>query len=981
MAVGGVGISRSKLSADDSNTLWLPEATTGSIHIPDVSYSVHPGLGPDDGGGPSVCSRAFAVSDKAYGLAILSQYPTRIGQGEEVYVDVRATLGTGEPLEGIAVEAEVADVSCTSVVAQPIADTVSPTGTLQHGNAGVCDAAGGEALDFKGVSGVVNVLNRKQVTVNTMWTTRVKMLTETGHAMTGSVGVTDANGVATVPMLLSRAKAGQYRLRFRAGAIVTHPTDVIHVSSIAKGIRIIEPLVGKSEKTWVGKQPLGPYDFSAGAQGGSVLVDGVYKITGDLSSDQTLSKADVQVVDSDGNALKRGRELTVHLVTCDRRWMPNGTILFPPAPDSDCEEFLDFDVDGNAAWVCRTKGKCDQGFTRYPTLRFWDSAKSGFYYVFFASDGFVTEQPDLFYVSNIKLPADASVLSYRLFILIGLAGLPLVFNANLVNRARIWLQLCLGLLAFFVLACVLYVQATIASYGSVRNVQPELVLCGILMTSTVGSVGLVLVRLVFQPDSMQYFTARQAKYLRAMRDLLVKPKDVRTQAADKQDSAAPNNRIHPEKGGGRVYKSVAATSSVEKDGVGIGASSEADHGSNEQLVAAGTNFGAKVAPGGATGFAQQKACGTRQRAMLSGDFLGRGSTRTGDDRVYPFSEPPATPAEVGGEEGQDVGCGSSTGQHGESRNARRALLEAALREHIGGEAFGGMFKKGADTTPPLPTAADGHAVVADQATAEAGGAKKPGRRGKGAMKISGGDAARAAATAGTVEPQDKDDGTDGGTQMRRRNVAGKRATARMGSVLFGGGSSAASRKKAGRWWARAWNLPSLRSVLLLQSKQGRQQIADYWDAVLTDLINLLTGAKAQAGEAGQVQEGFQYPMRLLAGLALSLTGLLVMLVGFDSAYRRTRFGLERLRAEVVRYRVSLGNFDSSVDLPVERMALPTPPYSDTYDIVALTYTIMESLYGRDPGVFESLLDSMQYGNQAGTLAVIVAYCISTIQTF
>ena len=137
---------------------------------------------------------------------------------------------------------------------------------------------------------------------------------------------------------------------------------------------------------------------------------------------------------------------------------------------------------------------------------------------------------------------------------------------------------------------------------------------------------------------------------------------------------------------------------------------------------------------------------------------------------------------------------------------------------------------------------------------------------------------------------------------RRRNVAGNRATARMGSVLFGGGSSAASRKKAGRWWARAWNLPSLRSVLLLQSKEGRQQIADYWDAVLTDLINLLTGAKAQAGEAGQVQEGFQYPMRLLAGLALSLTGLLVMLVGFDSAYRRTRFGLERLRAEVVRYR-------------------------------------------------------------------------------
>ena len=47
-----------------------------------------------------------------------------------------------------------------------------------------------------------------------------------------------------------------------------------------------------------------------------------------------------------------------------------------------------------------------------------------------------------------------------------------------------------------------------------------------------------------------------------------------------------------------------------------------------------------------------------------------------------------------------------------------------------------------------------------------------------------------------------------------------------------------------------------------------------------------------------MQEGFQYPMRLLSGMALSLVGLCIMIVAFESVKARTLFGLERLRAEV-----------------------------------------------------------------------------------
>ena len=168
--------------------------------------------------------------------------------------------------------------------------------------------------------------------------------------------------------------------------------------------------------------------------------------------------------------------------------------------------------------------------------------------------------------------------------------------------------------------------------------------------------------------------------------------------------------------------------------------------------------------------------------------------------------------------------------------------------------------------------------------------------------------------------------------------------------------------------------------MLLRSKEGREELSQYWESKLEEFINVLTGARAQAGESGQVQEGFQYPVRLLCGLVLSLIALCIMLVGFESAHRRTRFGLERLRAEVVRYRVALGNFDTSVDLPQEKAALPAPPYSDTYDIVALTYTVMESLYGSGHELFGGLLDALEMGATVGNFCVIASWIWCTVQT-
>ena len=118
---------RSNASADDSNTLWLPEGLTGSIAVKSVGVLVNKALLTTTPPTPLplMCSRSFAVSDRVYGLAVLGDYPRyslyllcwyksantdaatcrRVGQGEEFEVLVQATLSSGEPIEGVVVEA------------------------------------------------------------------------------------------------------------------------------------------------------------------------------------------------------------------------------------------------------------------------------------------------------------------------------------------------------------------------------------------------------------------------------------------------------------------------------------------------------------------------------------------------------------------------------------------------------------------------------------------------------------------------------------------------------------------------------------------------------------------------------------------------------------------------------------------------------------------------------------------------------------
>jgi hypothetical protein len=75
----------------------------------------------------------------------------------------------------------------------------------------------------------------------------------------------------------------------------------------------MQAMEGFGDSVLVSKNPLGPNDFSRAAHEGIVMRKGVHTVTGDISSEMTLKKPDVQVVDAYGNALKRSREVCMYI--------------------------------------------------------------------------------------------------------------------------------------------------------------------------------------------------------------------------------------------------------------------------------------------------------------------------------------------------------------------------------------------------------------------------------------------------------------------------------------------------------------------------------------------------------------------------------------------------------------------------------------------------------------------------------------------
>uniref|UniRef100_A0A7S0YUF8 Receptor for retinol uptake STRA6 n=1 Tax=Hemiselmis tepida TaxID=464990 RepID=A0A7S0YUF8_9CRYP len=134
--------------------------------------------------------------------------------------------------------------------------------------------------------------------------------------------------------------------------------------------------------------------------------------------------------------------------------------------------------------------------------------------------------------------------------------------------------------------------------------------------------------------------------------------------------------------------------------------------------------------------------------------------------------------------------------------------------------------------------------------------------------------------------------------------------------------------------------------------------------------------KGEDGDGGVLGGSFQYPVRLLMGAGMSSAAVLIFLVLINSIVNTTIYSLNLLRAEVVGYREALGNGATSMDDESDYPGVPTPPYSTTYNYIAMAYTLVESFYQENDTIFDSLILSMTISSIAGSAVTGASFCFA-----
>ncbi len=117
------------------------------------------------------------------------------------------------------------------------------------------------------------------------------------------------------------------------------------------------------------------------------------------------------------------------------------------------------------------------------------------------------------------------------------------------------------------------------------------------------------------------------------------------------------------------------------------------------------------------------------------------------------------------------------------------------------------------------------------------------------------------------------------------------------------------------------------------------------------------------------------------GFGMSCVCVLVLGVLLNSVIGSAMHALEGLRCEVVAYRERLNGYRTSKDWPSDAPRIPIPPYSYTYDVVAMVYTVVEAFYDRGGDVFESLITSMTIAATIASGTVGLAFIWAWVHQF
>jgi len=217
----------------------------------------------------------------------------------------------------------------------------------------------------------------------------------------------------------------------------------------------------------------------------------------------------VTVLDEYGSALPRSSEVSIRIISCNMEYRLLDERLeipgIPWPPPAGCFEVRNWDV-SPPKFLCKGPNqdqRCETGVTSWP--RFWIEPKiaTGFYYVFFVSDGAIQMQPDPMYINNQNLPSDGSIVSFRSGIMAGLLAIPPLLVSNIDSRPHRWVQAMLGVVSLLGIVTVMHVLTTISWFGNPANVPIELIILGLALCVNLGLLIITVARLVFWKGSAQ----------------------------------------------------------------------------------------------------------------------------------------------------------------------------------------------------------------------------------------------------------------------------------------------------------------------------------------------------------------------------------------------------------------------------------------------------------------------------------------------
>jgi len=368
-----------------------------------------------------------------------------------------------------------------------------------------------------------------------------------GDSRGEGAGVTDDNGIAEVQVVLDGPPGLVDLVLTGVGAVGIESSNV-WLNNLAATVVVKQPLQGIDDGGDVPAAPLTPAEFQVDDW---VNVPKRFRLSGSFTD--KLTDPGIQIVDEFGSSLPRSAAspVAMHIVTCGGQYMADGT-SYPPV--SGCSEFTDWNAEP-PVFICPTLSPangnnsqaCEQGYTQWTNVQFESNTQTGFYYIFYASDGLLVAQQSPLYVDNVggALPAQ-QLAGVRIALVAGAgAGLLLSFG-NYAPRDMFWNLLGLGGAILYAGVVALYIASLIRAYGGPRLVPPGQAAMTALIAANAGGLVAILSLHVLLGARVEYFSGRQRRYLAALHSLFV-PIRMRRNSVVEQPA-----KVHPEPTGGAI---------------------------------------------------------------------------------------------------------------------------------------------------------------------------------------------------------------------------------------------------------------------------------------------------------------------------------------------------------------------------------------------------------------------------------------------